>query len=154
MIRRGFTIKIDNLIKTSRPEVCQPRLLIPKFLQKPQLCVASTLQSHLDMTKDLRGDADDLLITTRQPYKPSTAQTIARWIKAFLAKCGISSSYKAHSTRHAVTSAALKKGVDINIIKTTAGWSKGSLTYAKFYNRPIVPSKENFPEAVKMQNSI
>ena len=106
------------------------------------------------MTKDLRGDTDNLLITTRQLYKPATAQTIARWIKAFLAKCGISNSYKANSTRHTVTSAALKKGVDINIIKPTAGWSKESLTFAKFYNRPIVPSRENFAEAVIMQNSI
>ena len=112
------------------------------------------LQSYLDMTKDLRGDTDNLLITTRQPYKPATTKTIAWWIKAFLAKCGINSSYKAHRTRHAVTSAALKKGVDINIIKTIAGWSKESLTFAKFYNRPIVPSRENFAEVVIMQNSI
>lgn len=42
----------------------------------------------------------------------------------------------AHSNRHASTSIAYKRGVDIDTIRRTAGWSKDSLTFAKFYNKP------------------
>ena len=40
-----------------------------------------------------------------------------------------------------VTSSALLKGVDLSTIRRTAGWSKNSEIFAKFYNRPII--KEN-----------
>lgn len=145
---RGYEIRIDSLIKTSRPGACQPLLLLPRFTEKPELCLASTLEAYLVMTKDLRGHLEELLITTRKPYKPATTQSIARWIKAFLARSGVNKKYKAHSTRHAVTSAALKRGIDINMIKNTAGWSKESLVFAKFYNRPIVDDRNNFAESV------
>lgn len=144
----GFSIRIDSLIKTSRPGVRQPLLLLPRFSEKPKLCVASTLEAYLEKTKPLRGNIANLLLTTRNPFKPANPQTISRWIRAFLVSSGINSKFKAYSTRHASTSAALKKGVDLSIIKSTAGWSKESLTFAKFYNRPVAETENNFAEAV------
>lgn len=50
--------------------------------------------------------------------------------------------FKGHSTRHAATSAALRMGVTIETIRNAAGWSEKSLTFWKFYNKPIVSAKE------------
>lgn len=61
---------------------------------------------------------------------------------------GVGDHYTPHSTRHAATSTALAKGVDLNIIKSTAGWSKESEVFARFYNRPIESKSSNFAAAV------
>lgn len=140
----GYEIEIRDLIKTSRPGACQPLLLLPKFTEKPELCIASTLKSYINVTKSLRGDIDTLLLTTKKPYKAASSQTISRWIRSYLVTCGISKEFKAHSTRHAVTSAALKKGINLNIIKSTAGWSKDSQVFVRFYNRPIQENRSDF----------
>lgn len=133
-----YSIKINNLIKRSRAGQCQPLLSLPRFSDKPELCLASTLQEYLKVSSPLRGMTKTLILTTKKPYKSATTQTISRRIRTFLVNSGINNKFKAQSTRHAATSKALKKGVDLSIIKSTAGWSKDSLTFAKFYNRPIV----------------
>lgn len=59
-------------------------------------------------------------------------------------KCILSDSnvntqvYGAQSTRHASTSAALRKGINIEIIRDAAGWTKDSEVFARFYNRPLL----------------
>lgn len=61
---------------------------------------------------------------------------------------GVGEEYTPHSTRHAATSTALAKGIDLNIIKSTAGWSKESQVFARFYNRPIESDRSSFAAAV------
>lgn len=61
---------------------------------------------------------------------------------------GVGDEYSSHSTRHAATSTALAKGIDLSIIKSTAGWSKESQVFAKFYNRPIESDRSDFATAV------
>ena len=60
---------------------------------------------------------------------------------------GLEREYTAHSTRHASTSRALSKGLDLNVIKHAAGWLEDSKVFDKFYNRPVKISK-NFAETV------
>ena len=60
---------------------------------------------------------------------------------------GVEQQYTAHSTRHASTSKALSKGLDLNTIKKAAGWSKSSKIFARFYNR-LIEDSETFPEIV------
>ena len=111
---------------------------MPYLREKPELCLASTIEHYIKVTSDIRNTSKNLILCTKKPHKPATAQTISRWIRSFLIRtCGIGEEYTAHSTRHASTSAALKKGIDVSIIKSTAGWSQDSLTFARFYNRPI-----------------
>lgn len=145
---KGFEIKVSDLIKTSRPGACQPLLLLPFFEEKPELCIARTLERYLEVTKSLRGDCRNVLITSRKPFKAASRETISRWIRSILVKSGIDLKFKAHSTRHASTSAALAKGIDIAVIKKTAGWSQGSHVFAKFYNRPIKPTGTDFAATV------
>lgn len=89
---------------------------------RPKLCVASTLLAYLDCTKELREKERNLFIATRKPYKKVLAQTISRWINLVLGKAEINTEiFSAYSIRHASTSAALAKRVDLEMIKRTAG---------------------------------
>lgn len=58
-------------------------------------------------------------------------------------KSGIDTKiFTAHSTRHAATSAAASRGVDLKTIKSTANWSEKSEVFQRFYNRQIVNKKD------------
>lgn len=132
-------IFIPDIIKTSRPNRPQPCLLLPFFKDNPKLCLCFTLREYILRTGSLRPDGcNQLLITSKKPYRSATAQTLSRWIKSVLKKAGLDiTKFKAHSTRHASTSSASRTGVDIDVIRKAAGWTSNSSTFARFYQRPL-----------------
>ncbi|CAD6211647.1 GSCOCG00010999001-RA-CDS, partial [Cotesia congregata] len=133
--KTNVIIKVSDQIKTSRVGAAQPSFNLPFFKERKSACVATVLLEYLKRTKDLRGKEDYLFITFKRLYRRATPQSISRC----LVKAGIDPKYTAHSTRHAATSAAEAKGLDVSIIKSTAGWSASSQVFAKFYKRPIEP---------------
>ena len=63
-----------------------------------------------------------------------------------LNKSGVDmNTFNAHSTRHASTSNAFRKGVDLDTIRNTASWTESSQTFAKYYNRPVIKNKTSLP---------
>lgn len=131
-------IKIPERIKTSKINKPQPCLVLPFFKEQPELCVASILQMYIKKTKALRGSNKNLFVTFKKPCKPASTQTLSRWIRCTLEKSGVDVSiFKSHSTRHASTSAANLRGIDIETIRKTAGWSERSKVFATFYKRPL-----------------
>ena len=145
----GLEIRITDTIKTSGPDTYQPLLIIPKFEKHPEICVYSCVKEYLTVTKPLRKSIDKLLITTTKPHKAASPQTLSNWVKNAMLQSGIDTSiFKAHSVRHATSSAALLKGINIDVIRKTATWSKGSQVFAKFYNRPIISDDGSFAHAV------
>ncbi|CAD6225121.1 GSCOCG00011809001-RA-CDS, partial [Cotesia congregata] len=135
--KTGLEIEIKDLIKTSKKGRKQPLLQLPTFKEKPQLCIVTHVLRYIEVTKKLRKDCKKLLITWKKPHKEASSQTISRWIKSVLSASGVSEEFTGYSTRHASTSSAFRKGLDINVIKSTAGWSKSSEVFARFYNRPL-----------------
>lgn len=145
----GVEIRILDLIKTSGPGREQPLLVLPRFLEKPQLCVASTVIQYLKVTEKIREGKEKLFLAVKRPYSEVGSQTISRWVKSVLTESGIDTTvFTAHSTRHAATSTAFLKGVDLNIIRKTAGWSNSSQMFAKTYNRPVVKDNQVFARSV------
>lgn len=145
-----ISIKIPELIKTSRLGSLQPCLYLPFYKDKPQICPAEALKVYLEKTKLIRKQVNNLFISFKKPFKPVGSQTISRWIKTMLAESGIDTTiFTAHSTRHASTSAAHRFGVSIDTIRSTAGWSGTSSVFARFYQRQLVDSNEgNFALSV------
>nr|CAI5837322.1 unnamed protein product [Callosobruchus analis] len=93
---------------------------VPKFQDKPNLCVASCLTAYIAATTTLRDPKEEYLwITFQKPHKVATKATLSRWVKNALEM-------------------ASRTGVSLDIIKDSAGWSKNSATFANFYNRPLV----------------
>ena len=145
---KGVDIKIKDLIKTSRPGASQPSAFLPFFRDRPAICIASILRYYIDYTESIRGDVRRLILTYKKPYKAACSQTISRWLKNVLYNCGIDERFTGHSTTHASTSKALKKGLSLSAIKNAAGWSRESQVFAKFYNKQIEKVDNNFAETV------
>ncbi|XP_063980743.1 uncharacterized protein LOC135164392 [Diachasmimorpha longicaudata] len=144
-----ISIKIPERIKMSKRGKPQPDLVIPFFQGNKRLCVASHVIRYLELTRELRGDNKRLFISTKKPHKAVTSQTIGHWIKKLISRAGIDTGiFSAYSTRHAAVSKAFKQGVDLSIIRKTAGWSERSGVFARFYNQPIEPPKETFALSV------
>lgn len=135
-------IKIPDRIKTSGINRTQPSMVFHVFEECPALCIASLLRIYIEKTKLLvPSDSDTLFITFGKHPRAASAQTISRWIRQTLAAGGIDTSiFTAHSVRHAATSSAMRLNVPLDEIHRSAGWSKNSSTFAKFYNRPLIPS--------------
>jgi len=146
----NISIKITENIKTSRPGSFQPDLVLPFFKDRPGLCVASVVLDFVNITKELRGhNIKNLFITTKKPFRATSAQTIGHWIKDTLQKAGIDTSqFTAYSTKHAAVSTDHKRGVDIVTIRRTAGWSPQSQVFFKFYNKPIYDPNDQFARAI------
>ncbi|KYM94332.1 hypothetical protein ALC62_15034 [Cyphomyrmex costatus] len=145
----SLVIKIPARLKTSKIGRPQPLLVFKPFLDKPELCIYSLTGSYIERTKELRPeDANSLFIAVRSPYNSVSAQTLGRWIKMELRAAGVNTAiFSAHSTRHASTSFAAGKGVSVDEIRRTAGWSKSSEVFAQFYNRPII-ADQTFQSAI------
>lgn len=142
----AITIKITDLIKTSRPGACQPLMRLPYIHENPSICPALAIQTYIDRTKALRhGDNDGhLFIGIRKPHKIVGSQTLAHWVKKILQNSGIDISiFSAHSTRGASTSAAHRAGVNLETVRKAAGWSDRSNVFLKYYCRDIVESNNN-----------
>lgn len=123
------------------PDRNQPLLSFPRFTERSNLCIMNLLKHYLHRTQNLRPkECDNLFISLK--HRSVGVQTISRWIRETLTECGVDSSFLAHSTRHASTSLAAKKGVSMDIIKRAADWSDDSQVFAKFYNKPIINSDE------------
>lgn len=139
---QGVQIFIRNRIKTSGLNKVQPIISLPFYTNDKILCVATTLLFYIDTTKSIRNSAcNKLLLTFKKPYHNASSQTISRWIRKVMFEAGIDSSeYASHSTRHASTSLADRKGVSIDIIRSAAGWTEHSKTFATFYKRPVCDS--------------
>lgn len=132
-------VMIFDILKNSAPSKQQPKLVLPFFPDKPELCIASTLLFYIESTRTIRGQVSNLFITHKKPHRSASVQTISRWIKTTLKRSGVDTNvFTAYSTRHASTSAAFKAGTSIETIRVTAGWSKESETFFRYYNRPIV----------------
>lgn len=144
----GAKILVPNLVKTSKPKSFQPCLDLPYLRENPQLCVASTLKRYLLLTSTLRQTSDSLFITIKKPHRPASKQSLSRWTKDTLSAAGVDTTvFTAHSTRHSSTSKARRKGISLDIIRNSAGWSENSKTFARFYNRPL-STTESFLKTV------
>lgn len=142
-------IKIPGRIKTSGINRKQPTLILPFYPENEKICVAAALQAYLNSSKKVRETETALFISYKKPYKTVGTQTLSRWTKSVLKMSGIDTEiFSAYSTRHAATSAACKKGISIDIIKKTAGWTESSKTFTKFYNLEITEPKDVFARAI------
>ncbi|KAK2571165.1 hypothetical protein P5673_003727, partial [Acropora cervicornis] len=135
---------VSELTKTSKPGKQCTTLEFLSYDKDPRLCLVRCLKEYLDRTANMRQDHHKLLVSYQKPHKSISKDTVARWLKQELKLAGIdTSTFGAHSTRAASTSAAKAHNVSITTIMKSAGWSSES-TFSKFYNKAIAGAKENF----------
>lgn len=133
-----LTISTNHLLKQSRPNYHQENITFERFSRNDKLCIVKTFEQYLDKTVELRYENDrKLLISTQSPHRGVARSTVARWVKRLLIQAGIDPSFTCHSTRAASTSFARKKGIPIETIQKSAGWSNAR-TFHTFYFKPII----------------
>lgn len=125
------------------------------FQQNPVLCVATILKEYIDRTASLREpDNDFLFVTYKRPHTRASKDILSRWVKQTLTSAGVNTTlFTSHSVRHAATSAALRKGVSVDSIGKTVGWTQHS-TFARFYNRPLQANNEFANEILHIDVSV
>lgn len=102
----------------------------------------------LKKTKNLR-KCSTFFVSLHKPQKAVTSCTISRWIKHVLTNAGVH-GFGAHSTRSALTSAALEAGLSVKDIMRVSDWSNAS-TLNKFYRKGI--EDRSFRELVLQTNT-
>jgi len=132
-----IVLRFGELLKTSKPGKHLHEIVLPAFNANPALCVVKTYQDYLRRTLPLRQKTRRLFISTIRPYRMVSRDTVSNWVKSVLTSAGIDLTlYGPHSTRAASTSKAAFKGVPLNTIVRTAGWSNDQ-TFRVFYKKPI-----------------
>ena len=120
------------MLKTSNRKFHVGELKFPEFRDNPSICPVNCLRQYLAYTKPLRGVHTKIFLTLTKPYKPASADTLSRWIRA----AGVDMSiFSPHSTRSASTSFA-KPRVPMDTILKTCGW-RSMKTFAVYYDKPV-----------------
>ena len=124
-------IRVNELIKHTRPGKHQAGLCIKAFAPDRRLCIVTVLKEYLARMIDLRGESKRLFISFVKRHKSVTSATIGRWIREVMRLSGIDiKQFTPHSTRTAAVSNAK---VPLSTIMKTAGWTQES-TFMKYYN--------------------
>ena len=132
-------ITVDALTKTTRPGHHVAPLSFLCYKTNPKLCIVCRLRHYLTTTESLRGSTN-LFVSYIKPHKAVSGDTLGRWIKQTLAGAGVDiTTFKAHSTRSAASSAASRGGAPTDLILRSIGWTNAK-TYAKFYDKPVYSS--------------
>ena len=150
--RRNCFILLGDNIKQCRPKFNVRNIVFKAYPQDYRLCIVRTMKEYIERTERLRtesGNADGrLLISYIKPHRSVSKDTVARWLKSMLCKCGIDTKkYTAGSIRPASVSKAKALDVPIATIMAKAGWTQEA-TFAKYYNKDIQGEIDPFQEAV------
>ncbi|KAJ8041093.1 hypothetical protein HOLleu_11813 [Holothuria leucospilota] len=142
-----FVFYVQDMLKQSRPGKVGLKITFSKFKEDERVCVYSLIEHYIERTKALRNQSK-LVISYRKPHAPVGAETISRWIREVLEAAGVNTKmFTAHSTRAAASSAMHDKGVAIQDIMKTAGWSNAE-TFARFYKKPIIKKESSCTNAL------
>lgn len=132
--RVKFTLR--DVLKQTKPGRHLKDLTLTGYAPDRRLCVITVLKEYLKRTLYSRGAETKLFISTIEPHRRVSKQTISRWIRSTLKAAGIDTEqFRAHSTRAAAVS-AVQGHVPVDIILKTAGWTNES-TFAKYYKKPV-----------------
>jgi len=115
-------------------------LVVKAFPKNRSIDPVLYVRTYIARTKQLRGDIQQLFITTKGPTRPISADTARNWVKDILKDCGVDlNQFGPGSTRGASTSKASALGASLEEILKAGQWSNKSV-WQKYYNKPIVQS--------------
>ena len=132
-------IRFTKLSKQSRIGYHLNECVLDTF-DDPLVCPVRCITLYLEKTRPLRlsdGESKNLFLTTNQPHKVASKDTLSRWVKNVLKVSGLDPKFKPHSIRSATSSDLFFKGIPVDDILNKVGWSSHK-TFATFYKRPLL----------------
>ena len=150
-VPNGYRITIKDKLKSTRLGKHLAPLDLMEFPEEPSLSVTVHLREYLKRTSSYRGENTQLFLSYIKRFKPVLKDTLSRWIKEILKAAGINTDkYSPHSTRAASTSKFRSKGLQIDEIMKTAGWSNAG-TFVRFYKKTFDSEEQNFGNTLLKQ---
>ena len=132
-----YVFTIGEKLKTTKPGKHLEPIELIAYKQDESLCVVSHITHYLHMTKELRGQNCQLLISFIKPHNPVSNSTIGKWVKSILDNAGIDvTKFSGNSARPAATSYGTHTNLTLQDILKAGGWSNAQ-TFAAYYNKPI-----------------
>ena len=92
-------------------------IVLESYVTDVALCPVAHLRHYVQKTQTLRS-SDQLFVTTVEPYRPASKQTVASWIRTVIRQSGQEGS--AGSTRSASTSKAAHAGARLEEVLAAA----------------------------------
>jgi len=135
--RISFTLGRPRKAQHSGPLA---QLSIDSWPDNVSICPVRCVELYITRTATVRTtrNSSTLFVSSTRPHGAVSPSTIGRWIKDQLGLAGIdTSSFKAHSTRGAAASKAVRDGLPIQTILDHGHWARES-TFARFYHRDTV----------------
>ena len=127
---------IGEKLKTTKPGKHLEPVELVAYKQDESLCVVSHITHYLHITKALRGQNCQLLISFIKPHNPVSNSTIGKWVKSILDDAGIDvTKFSGNSARSAATTYGTLTGLTLQDILKAGGWSNAQ-TFATYYNKP------------------
>ena len=135
---KGIHIAFPSKLKQTRPSFHLRPIFIKDYPVEPSLCTKRCLLRYIEVTKPLRGDVTQLLLSYIKPHNAIGYKTVSRWLKQALQGAGIDIGlFQGHSVRVAGSSSAKHSGVPIQNILKMGGWSSEHV-FARHYDKPII----------------
>ena len=136
-LRDKYVFAIGEKLKTTKPGKHLEPIELVAYKQDESLCLVSHITHYLHMTKELRGQNCQLLISFIKQHNPVSNSTIGEWAKSILDIAGIDvTKFSGNSTRPAATSYGTHTGPTLQNKLKAGGWSNAQ-TFAAYYNKPI-----------------
>ena len=142
--KKGVEFVVPVLLKTSRRGKPAKKVLCVEW-DAPELDVSLYVDAYLRKTFKYRlravrrgGEKPTQFFLSHRNGKPVQRASISRWIREVLMLSGIDvTTFKAHSTRGASTSAAARLGASPEQIMQHGDWSNLG-TFEGYYNRELI----------------
>ena len=132
-----YVFSIGEKLKTTKPGKHLEPIELVAYKQDESLCVVSHVTHYLHMTKELRGQNCQFVISFIKPHNPVSNSTIGKWVKSILDDAGIDvTKFSGNSARPAATSYVSHTGLTLQDILKAGGCSNAQ-TFATYYNKPI-----------------
>ena len=130
-------ISIMKKIQQTEPSKHMSPLKFKCYPTEPKLCMVTHISIYLTKTKCLI-ESSKLFVSYIKCHRAITKETLARWCKNVISKCGVDmSKYSTHSCRSAASSSKANSScVPLKTILDSAGWASEK-TFARHYNKPI-----------------
>ena len=139
--RPGFLAK-NECSNFSTSPLFLPILSKSKKRDKRLNCPVRALRWYLDKTQTVRGDVQQLFVTSQKPFWAAAKSTLAGWIVDAITNSGAISSPgsapRAHSVRAYSASWTFARGLSVKEIVNTVSW-RTETTFMKVYMRDLAP---------------
>ena len=139
--RPGFLAKNERSDFSASP-LFLPVISKSKKREKRFNCPVRALRWYLDKTMTIRGEIQQLFVTSQKPYRAAAKSTLAGWIVDTIARSGAVSpsavAPRAHSVRAYSASWAFAKGLSTKEILNTVSWRTDS-AFIKIYLKDLGP---------------